>query len=140
MRSNRNVASFIKELVLELPAGEEVGFRAGGYIQIEAPPHAVDYRNFAIDEKFREDWDRFNLWQYRSEVKETIERAYSMANYPEEKGIIMLNVRIATPPPPGIPRCRRGKCPPTSSVSIRGTRSPSPAPTATSFTGIQPPK
>lgn len=99
VRSNRNVASFIKELVLELPAGEEVGFRAGGYIQIEAPPHAVDYRNFAIDEKFRDDWDRFDLWQYRSEVKEPIERAYSMANYPEEKGIIMLNVRIATPPP-----------------------------------------
>lgn len=99
VRSNRNVASFIKELVLELPAGEEVGFRAGGYIQIEAPPHEIVYRDFDIDEKFRGDWDRFGLWQYRSVVKERVERAYSMANYPEEKGIIMLNVRIATPPP-----------------------------------------
>ncbi len=99
VRSNRNLASFIKELVLELPEGEDVGFRAGGYIQIEAPPHEIDYRNFAIDEKFRGDWDRFNLWQYRSVVKDKIERAYSMANYPEERGIIMLNVRIATPPP-----------------------------------------
>lgn len=99
VRSNRNVASFIKELVLDLPAGEEVGFRAGGYIQIEAPPHQIAYRDFDIDEKFRGDWDRYDLWQYRSEVKEKVERAYSMANYPEEKGIIMLNVRIATPPP-----------------------------------------
>ncbi len=99
VRSNRNVASFIKELVLELPEGEDVDFRAGGYIQIEAPPHEVEYKNFQIEEKFREDWDKFNVWQYRSVVREKIERAYSMANYPEEKGIIMLNVRIATPPP-----------------------------------------
>ncbi len=99
VRSNRNVASFIKELVLELPEGEDVDFRAGGYIQIEAPPHEVEYKDFDIEEKFREDWDKFNVWQYRSVVKEKIERAYSMANYPEEKGIIMLNVRIATPPP-----------------------------------------
>ncbi|AJF07426.1 NADH:ubiquinone reductase (Na(+)-transporting) subunit F [Geoalkalibacter subterraneus] len=99
VRSNRNVASFIKELVLELPEGEDVDFRAGGYIQIEAPPHEVEYKDFDIEEKFREDWDKFNVWQYRSVVKEKIERAYSMANYPDEKGIIMLNVRIATPPP-----------------------------------------
>lgn len=99
VRSNRNVASFIKELVLELPPGEDVNFRAGGYIQIEAPPHQLEYRTFDIDERFRPEWDRADLWQYRSTVKEPIQRAYSMANYPEEKGIIMLNVRIASPPP-----------------------------------------
>lgn len=99
VRSNNNVATFIKELVLELPPGEHVDFRAGGYIQIEAPPHAVNYRDFDIQERFREDWDRYNIWQYRSTVNEDVLRAYSMANYPQEQGIIMLNVRIATPPP-----------------------------------------
>ncbi len=99
VRSNNNVATFIKELVLELPVGENVDFRAGGYIQIECPPYECDYKNFAVDEKFHEDWDRFNIWKYQSQVKEPVLRAYSMANYPEEKGIIMLNVRIATPPP-----------------------------------------
>ena len=99
VRSNRNVATFIKELVLELPEGEDVGFRAGGYIQIEAPPHVVDYRNFNIQEEFREDWDKFNVWDNISTVNETVIRAYSMANYPGEKGIIMLNVRVASPPP-----------------------------------------
>ena len=97
--SNRNVASFIKELVLELPPGESVDFRAGGYIQIEVGPHELSYRDFDIEEKFRPDWDRFNIWQYRSVVKEPVQRAYSMANHPGEKGVIKLNVRIATPPP-----------------------------------------
>ena len=99
VRSNDNVATFIKELVLELPPGEKVDFRAGGYIQIEAPPHEVDFKNFDIAERFRDDWDRYNLWQYKSKVDEETVRAYSMANYPEEEGIIMLNVRVATPPP-----------------------------------------
>ena len=99
VRSNDNVATFIKELVLELPEGEDVNFRAGGYIQIAAPEHQVKYTDFKIGEEYREDWDKFNLWQYESTVSEPIERAYSMANYPEEKGIIMLNVRIASPPP-----------------------------------------
>ncbi|MEM7747925.1 MAG: NADH:ubiquinone reductase (Na(+)-transporting) subunit F [Pseudomonadota bacterium] len=105
VRSNDNVATFIKELVLELPEGEHVDFRAGGYIQIEAPPHKLDYTDFEVDDEYREDWDKFNLWQYNSTVSEPIERAYSMANYPEEKGIIMLNVRVASPPPgsTGIP-------------------------------------
>ncbi|WP_170439629.1 NADH:ubiquinone reductase (Na(+)-transporting) subunit F [Ruegeria arenilitoris] len=105
VRSNDNVATFIKELVLELPEGEDVNFRAGGYIQIAAPAHKVDYSDFDIAEEYREDWDKFNLWQYKSTVTEPIERAYSMANYPNEKGIIMLNVRIASPPPgsEGIP-------------------------------------
>ncbi len=99
VRSNRNVATFIKELVLELPADEEVPFRAGGYIQIECPPHRVKFSDFEIEERFRGDWDRFNLWKLASRVKEPVTRAYSMANYPLEKDIIMLNVRIATPPP-----------------------------------------
>jgi Na+-transporting NADH:ubiquinone oxidoreductase subunit F len=105
VRSNNNVATFIKELVLELPAGERVNFRAGGYIQIECPPHLVNYKDFEVESKFREDWDKFNLWQYTSKVDEPVERAYSMANYPEELGIIMLNVRIASPPPklPNVP-------------------------------------
>ena len=101
VRSNDNVATFIKELVLELPPGEEVPFRAGGYIQIECPPHVAEYKNFDIGEEYRGDWDKFNMWRYVSKVDEEVVRAYSMANYPEEKGIIMLNVRIASPPPRG---------------------------------------
>ena len=99
VRSNDNVATFIKELVLELPEGENVDFRAGGYIQIECPPHTVKYTEFSVQEEYKPDWDHFNIWQYESVVNETVIRAYSMANYPEEKGIIMLNVRIASPPP-----------------------------------------
>lgn len=98
VKSNNNVATFIKELVLDLPAGEEIHYRAGGYIQIECPPHIVKYSDFAIEERFHEDWDKYNLWRYVSDVKEPALRAYSMASYPEEKEI-MLNVRIATPPP-----------------------------------------
>ncbi len=99
VRSNDNVATFIKELVLELPEGENVDFRAGGYIQIECPPHTVKYKDFTVQEEYHPDWDHFNIWQYESVVSETVIRAYSMANYPLEKGIIMLNVRIASPPP-----------------------------------------
>ncbi|MCY4244243.1 MAG: NADH:ubiquinone reductase (Na(+)-transporting) subunit F [Gammaproteobacteria bacterium] len=99
VRSNHNVATFIKELVLELPAGESVDFRAGGYIQVECPAHRVNFGDFDVEQEFRGDWDRFNLWRYTSAAAAPLFRAYSMANYPEEKGIIMLNVRIATPPP-----------------------------------------
>ena len=99
VRSNDNVATFIKELVIELPEGENVDFRAGGYIQIECPPHELSYKTFDIDEEYQGDWDRFKVWDNKSIVKEDTVRAYSMANYPEEKGIIMLNVRIASPPP-----------------------------------------
>ncbi|MBQ79875.1 MAG: NADH:ubiquinone reductase (Na(+)-transporting) subunit F [Planctomycetaceae bacterium] len=99
VRSNNNVATFIKELVLELPEGEDVGFKAGGYIQIECPPHKVAYKDFDIEEEYHEDWDKFNIWQYESVVDDETIRAYSMANYPGEKGIIKLNVRVASPPP-----------------------------------------
>jgi Na+-transporting NADH:ubiquinone oxidoreductase subunit F len=97
--SNRNVASFIKELVLELPEGEELEFKAGGYIQIECPPHHLSFKDFDIDEEFHDEWDRYNLWRYESHVKHTESRAYSMASYPLEKTTVKLNVRIATPPP-----------------------------------------
>ena len=105
VRSNHNVATFIKELVLELPVGDDVDFRAGGYIQIEVPPHELDYQNFDIEEEYRDDWDKYDVWRYHSKVDETVIRAYSMANYPGEKGIIMLNVRVASPPPrlPDVP-------------------------------------
>jgi Na+-transporting NADH:ubiquinone oxidoreductase subunit F len=99
VRSNKNVATFIKELILELPEGESVPFRAGGYIQIKCPPHVVKYADFDVDTEYRADWDKFNMWRYTSTVEEPVSRAYSMANYPEERGIIMLNVRIASPPP-----------------------------------------
>ncbi len=99
VRSNRNVATFIKELILDLPEGEDVDFRAGGYIQIECPPHRLKYGEFDIDEEYRPDWNKYSLWGIESIVEESVFRAYSMANYPEEEGIIMLNVRVATPPP-----------------------------------------
>ncbi|MCP4175474.1 MAG: NADH:ubiquinone reductase (Na(+)-transporting) subunit F [Fuerstiella sp.] len=99
VRSNRNVATFIKELVLEVPDGDDVGFKAGGYIQIEAPPHRLHYKEFNVEDEYREDWDNFNVWDNESIVDETVIRAYSMANYPGETGIIMLNVRVASPPP-----------------------------------------
>jgi len=100
--SNDNKATFIKELKLRVPDGEDVPFRAGGYIQIECPEHTVAYKDFDVPDEYRGDWDKFNLFRFVSEVKEPTLRAYSMANYPDEKGIIMLNVRIATPPP-GVP-------------------------------------
>jgi Na+-transporting NADH:ubiquinone oxidoreductase subunit F len=105
VRSNHNVATFIKELVLELPEGEAVPFRAGGYIQIECPAHVANYSDFDIEDEYRGDWDKFNMWQFVSKVDEPVTRAYSMANYPGEEGIIMLNVRIASPPPnmPSVP-------------------------------------
>ena len=98
VKSNDNVATFIKELVLELPEGEAINYRAGGYIQIECPPHVSKYADMDIAEEYRPDWDKFNLWRYVSEVNEPVLRAYSMASYPEEKEI-MLNVRVASPPP-----------------------------------------
>jgi Na+-transporting NADH:ubiquinone oxidoreductase subunit F len=106
--SNRNVATFIKELKLALPEGEEVPFRAGGYVQLECPPHDISFKSFDIEPPYREDWDKFDLWRFRSVTTEPIERAYSMANYPLEKGMLLFTIRIAFPPgysseiPPGI--------------------------------------
>ena len=97
--SNDNQATFIKELKLQIPNGESVPFKAGGYIQIEAPAHHVKYSDFDIDDQYKGDWNHFGFFDVESKVDEPTLRAYSMANYPEEEGIIMLNVRIATPPP-----------------------------------------
>jgi Na+-transporting NADH:ubiquinone oxidoreductase subunit F len=99
VESNPNVATFIKELTLRLPEGENVDFKAGGYVQLECPPHVVKYSDFEVEEEYRGDWERFGLYQYTSEVKEPLIRAYSMANYPEEQGVVKFNIRIASPPP-----------------------------------------
>lgn len=105
--SNRNVSTFIKELKLALPEGEDVPFRAGGYVQIEAPPYELSFRDFDIEPEFRDEWDKFDLWRFKSVVPEGVERAYSMANYPLEKGILLFTIRIAFAPdyrddiPPG---------------------------------------
>ena len=126
VRSNHNVATFIKEFVIDLPEGETVPFRAGGYIQIECPPHVVKYSDFDIEEEYREDWDNFDMWRFVSNVKEEVTRAYSMANYPEEYGMIMLNIRIASPPPrmpdvpPGIMSSYTFGCKKGDKVTISG--------------------
>lgn len=100
--SNHNVATFIKEFTVKLPEGEKLEFQSGGYIQIEIPPHDEEFKDFVVEEEYHEDWDRFDIWKSRSTTKETVERAYSMANYPAEgDDLVMLNVRIATPPPRG---------------------------------------
>lgn len=103
--ANPNVATFIKELALRLPEGENVEFRAGGYVQLEAPPHHIKFKDFDIEEEYRPDWERFGFFDLESRVDEPVIRAYSMANYPEERGILKFNIRIATPPPgsKGIP-------------------------------------
>lgn len=105
VESNPNVATFIKELTLKLPEGENVEFQAGGYVQLECPPHHVKYSDFDIDEEYRGDWERFGFFSHESIVTEDVIRAYSMANYPEERGVVKFNIRCATPPPgsQGIP-------------------------------------
>lgn len=105
--SNRAVATFIKEFVVRLPDGMDLNFRAGGYIQIDIPPYELNFRDFDIDPKFHDAWDRFKLWDLRANNTEPIYRAYSMANHPAEGNIVMLNIRIATPPP-NIPDARPG--------------------------------
>ncbi|EAT13246.1 NADH:ubiquinone reductase (Na(+)-transporting) subunit F [Bermanella marisrubri] len=99
VESNPNVATFIKELTLRLPEGENVDFRAGGYVQLESPPFEVNFSDFDIEEEYRGDWERFNFFDLKTVSKENVIRAYSMANYPEEKGVVKFNIRIATPPP-----------------------------------------
>ena len=97
--SNNNVATFIKEFIMQLPEGESIDYESGGYIQIEIPPHDIPYTDFNVQKEYQEDWDQFKIWDIRSTTKETVERAYSMASYPAEGNRVMLNVRIATPPP-----------------------------------------
>ncbi|WP_299974949.1 NADH:ubiquinone reductase (Na(+)-transporting) subunit F [uncultured Pseudoteredinibacter sp.] len=99
VESNPNMATFIKELTLKLPEGENVDFRAGGYVQLECPPHHVKFSDFDIEDEYRGDWEHFGFFNLESKVDEPVIRAYSMANYPEEKGVVKFNIRIATPPP-----------------------------------------
>lgn len=96
--SNRNVATFIKEFVVKLPDGEEMDFEPGGYIQIDVPKYSASFRDFIIEDQFHCDWDKFNVWDFSIKNTEETFRAYSMANYPAEKNLIKLNIRIATPP------------------------------------------
>ena len=96
--SNRNVATFIKEFVVKLPVGEKMDFRSGGYIQIDVPKCEINYKDIDIDKEYQGDWDKFKMWDLKMKNPEPIYRAYSMANYPAEENIIMLNIRIATPP------------------------------------------
>ena len=99
VRSNRNVATFIKELVLDLPPGQNLNFKAGGYIQMDIPSHNISFKDFIVEDKYRPDWDKYKLWDLKSHSEEPIFRAYSMASHPAEGNRVMLNVRIATPPP-----------------------------------------
>ena len=96
--SNHNVATFIKEFVVKLPEGETLDFQSGGYIQIDVPKYDVDFKDFEIEEEYRDEWDKFNLWDLNLKNNEETYRAYSMANHPAEGNIVMLNIRIATPP------------------------------------------
>lgn len=126
VRSNNNVATFIKEFVVELPKGEVMDFQAGGYIQIDIPKYELDYKNFDIEEQYREDWEKFGLFDLRAKNTEEVFRAYSMANHPAEAGMIMLNVRIASPPPgldvaPGIASSYIFNLKPGDKVNISGS-------------------
>ncbi len=96
--SNNNVATFIKEFVVKLPEGEKLNFKPGGYIQIDVPKYDIQFADFEVADRFRGDWDKFNMWNLSCKNDEETMRAYSMANYPAEGDIVMLNVRIATPP------------------------------------------
>lgn len=127
VRSNNNIGTFIKELVLEMASGEKLVFRAGGYIQIECPPYQLSFKDFDIPQDYRQEWDKHNLWRYEASSGQTATRAYSMANYPDESDIIMLNVRIATPPPkqpdlpPGIVSSYIFSLKPGDPVTVVGT-------------------
>jgi Na+-transporting NADH:ubiquinone oxidoreductase subunit F len=125
VRSNHNVATFIKELVLEIPKEQEMDFKAGGYIQIYIPPYDISYKDYDIEKEYHEDWDKYKLWDLKATNDEEIFRAYSMASHPAEKDIVMLNVRIATPPPgtsypPGISSSYIFNLKPGDKVTISG--------------------
>ncbi len=96
--SNGNVATFIKEFVVRLPEGETLDFKSGGYIQIDVPQCEVDFKDMEVEDEYRPEWDKFKMWDLKMKNPEPIYRAYSMANHPAEGNIVMLNIRIATPP------------------------------------------
>ena len=130
--SNRNVATFIKEFVVKLPEGEDLHFKSGDYIQIDVPKYDVEFgRDIVVEEEYRPDWDKFKMWDLKHKNTEETYRAYSMANFPAEKNLIILNIRIATPPfdnakkqfmnvPPGICSTYIFSRKPGDKVSISG--------------------
>jgi len=127
VRSNHNVATFIKEFVVDLPPGVDLNFQAGGYIQIDIPPYDIDFSDFDVEEEYRGDWDKFKIFDMKAKNTEEVFRAYSMANHPAEGNHVMLNVRIATPPPPLWDKVPPGKastymfnCKPGDKVVISG--------------------
>jgi len=124
--SNNNVATFIKELIIELPPGSVMDYRAGGYIQIDVPSYKLKYTDFDVEKEYQEDWDKYDLWRYIATNDEEVIRAYSMASYPAEGNKIMLNVRIASPPPwapdvpPGIASSYIFNLKPSNTVEVSG--------------------
>ena len=127
VKSNRSVATFIKELIVELPKGENINFKSGGYIQIDIPKYECSYSEFNIEDQYRGDWDKFKMWDLLAKNNEEgVFRAYSMANHPAEGNMIMLNVRIAHPPPqqwdapPGVASSYIYNLKPGDKVSISG--------------------
>jgi len=126
VKSNRYVSTFIKELVLSLPSGQHLAFRAGGYVMLESPPHDIYFRDFDIPERYRQNWEKLGLLHFESKSNVAVHRAYSLANYPLEDTMIMLNVRIATPPPnapdapPGIVSSYIHSLKPGDEVTISG--------------------
>ena len=106
VRSARYVGTMIREIIAELPDGEKLDFRAGGFVQVTAPPYAVRFRDLPVDPEVRDEWDRLDVWRYTAGTDTPVSRAYSLANYPDEDRIVMLLVRLATPPalaPPDTP-------------------------------------
>ncbi len=126
VESNRNVSTLIREIVLRLPPGEQMDFRAGGFVQLSCPPYRVAFSDFDIEPEFRDVWDEFGLWNLSAASEIAVTRAYSMANYPAEKDVIMLNVRIALPPPtqpdapPGIVSSWLFSLKPGDSIDVSG--------------------
>ena len=122
----RNVSTLIREIVLRLPTGELLDFRAGGFVQLTCPPFQVAFSDFDIDASFRDVWDKFGLWKLNAGSDVAVTRAYSMANHPAEKGLIILNVRIALPPPghpeapPGVVSSWLFSLKPGDSIEVRG--------------------
>jgi Na+-transporting NADH:ubiquinone oxidoreductase subunit F len=129
--SNKNVATFIKEFIVKLPEGENLNFKSGGYIQIDVPKYEMSFRDIDVEEKYRDEWNKSNMWDLKIKNSEDTYRAYSMANHPAEGNIVMLNIRIATPPwdrskrafanvPPGICSSYIFSCKPGDKVTVSG--------------------
>jgi len=125
VQSNRDVATFIREFTVELPEGIDLNFKAGGYIQLDIPPYEISYLDFGIADRFRDTWEKCRLLDLKAVNREPCFRAYSMANCPAEKGLVMLNIRIALPPPglqcpPGIASSYLYSLKPGDTITVSG--------------------